>query len=212
MQGTQGLKPYRTIRENSETETVIQRSRFLARCLRIDAEADAVKAIEAERKRFYDARHHCYAWRIGESGMYTRSSDDGEPSGTAGAPILNVLTANDVTNVLCVVTRYFGGILLGTGGLTRAYGGAATSALEAAGILCMQPGTQFRAAMPYALWAALESRVRQLCTVDDVSYAEQVTAMLWIRAEDCARVLTFLRERSDGRLTPEPLGESRRAV
>ncbi len=211
MQGAQSLKPYCTICRDSETETTIQKSRFLARCFRVTEEAEAAAALASVRKLEWGAKHHCYAFRIGACGELTRSSDDGEPSGTAGAPILNVLLSRDVTDLLCVVTRYFGGILLGTGGLTRAYGGAAQSAVEAAGILRMSPGAQYRAVFSYPLWAAMEPRLRQVAAVDSVEYAECVTASFWIASDACEASLSELRERSDGRIKPEWMQDCMRA-
>ena len=105
MQDPQGIKAFRTIRHASETECVIQKSRFIGRCFPVTTEAEAVEKLDAVRKAHWDATHNCYAWRIGSGVMTARSSDDGEPSGTAGAPILNVLTRAGITTVLCEVTR-----------------------------------------------------------------------------------------------------------
>ena len=104
----------------SETELVEKRSRFLGRVWPVESEEEARARIEEIRKKHYDARHHCWCYRIREGGV-ERYSDDGEPQGTAGQPMLNVFQREGVTNVCCVVTRYFGGILLGAGGLVRAY-------------------------------------------------------------------------------------------
>ncbi len=126
-----------------EAEYVEKRSRFIARVWPVESEAEAVAHIEAIRKQHYDARHNVYAYILRDGGIM-RYSDDGEPQGTSGQPTLNVFRAQEITNFCCVVTRYFGGILLGTGGLVRAYSTAAKEALENAGINRM------------ALWKSIE--------------------------------------------------------
>ena len=115
----------------SETEFVEKRSRFIGHVWRVDSEEEARARIEEMKKRYYDARHNCWCYLIKDGPV--RYSDDGEPQGTAGQPMLNVFQREGVVNVVCVVTRYFGGILLGSGGLVRAYSKAAALALEAAG-------------------------------------------------------------------------------
>ena len=118
-----------------ESEFVEKRSRFISHLWRVESEAEARARIEEMKKKYYDARHNCPAFIIGRNRELTRCSDDGEPSGTAGKPILEVLMGAGVTNVAVVVTRYFGGTLLGTGGLVHAYGGAAREGLLAAGVI-----------------------------------------------------------------------------
>lgn len=118
----------------SETEFVEKRSRFIGHVWPVESEEEARGYIEAMKKKYYDARHNCWCYRIKEGGV-ERYSDDGEPQGTAGQPMLNVFQREEVTNVCCVVTRYFGGVLLGAGGLVRAYTQSAKDALDAAGDL-----------------------------------------------------------------------------
>ena len=113
----------------SETEFVEKRSRFIGHVWRVEGEEEARARIEEMKKRYYDARHNCWCYLLQEGGV-VRYSDDGEPQGTAGQPMLNVFQREGVTNVCCVVTRYFGGILLGTGGLVRAYQGSVKLGLE----------------------------------------------------------------------------------
>ncbi len=117
----------------AEAEFVEKRSRFIGNIWPVESEEEARAHIEEMRKKHYDSRHNCWAYRLREGGI-ERYSDDGEPQGTAGQPILNVFQREEVWNVVCVVTRYFGGILLGAGGLTRAYGRSAKDALDASGI------------------------------------------------------------------------------
>ena len=117
--------------QEAEAELTEKRSRFIGHIWRVDSEEEARRRIEETRKRHYAARHNCFCYLLRE-GMVLRYGDDGEPQGTAGQPMLNVFQKEEVANALCVVTRYFGGILLGAGGLTRAYGGTAKLALDAA--------------------------------------------------------------------------------
>ena len=120
-----------------EAELVEKRSRFIGQVWRVEREEEARERLEEVRRRFHDARHHCWCYVLRE-GNVLRYGDDGEPQGTAGQPMLNVFLKEEVVNAVCVVTRYFGGILLGAGGLTRAYGGTAKLALDAAGISRMR--------------------------------------------------------------------------
>ena len=123
---------YYTPGHYARTESKVKGSRFIAEAKRVDSVKDAEAEIAAIRKREYNATHHCTAYRIGSDGHIFRYNDDGEPNGTAGAPILRQIDARQLTNILVVVTRYYGGTKLGTGGLLRAYGEAASEALAAA--------------------------------------------------------------------------------
>ena len=126
-------KPYYTITQDTVFEQTIKKSRFIAHLYRITSEEDAQAKIAAVRAANPKANHNCFAYMLGDDDHIQRMSDDGEPSGTAGSPILEVLKANDVHDVLAVVTRYFGGIKLGAGGLIRAYNGTPAAAIEACG-------------------------------------------------------------------------------
>ena len=127
------MESYLVPGEYGEAELVEKRSRFIGQVWLVSSEEEARVRIEETRKKHYDARHNCWCFRLHDGGV-ERCSDDGEPQGTAGQPMLNVFQREDVTDVLCVVTRYFGGVLLGAGGLVRAYTQAAKDALDAAGI------------------------------------------------------------------------------
>ena len=129
--------------KTGNAEIVEKKSRFIGIVLNVASPEDAIDKVNLIKKKYYDARHNCYAYICGDDGMERRFSDDGEPSGTAGKPMMDVLAGSDVTNCLVVVTRYFGGTLLGTGGLVKAYSSAARLALEnaqltdvTAGIVC----------------------------------------------------------------------------
>ncbi len=117
----ENIRLYNTIDGTSEGEIIEKKSRFIATVMHVESEEEAIANIDRLKKQYWDARHNCYAFIIGKGSETMRFSDDGEPSGTAGKPILEVLKAKELTNILVVVTRYFGGVLLGTGGLVRAY-------------------------------------------------------------------------------------------
>ena len=151
-----------------------KRSRFLGRVFPVSSEEEARAHIEQVKKQHYDARHNCWCYLLKDGPE--RYSDDGEPQGTAGVPMLEVFRREGVTNLCCVVTRYFGGVLLGAGGLLRAYTKAAKEALDDAGLAVVRPWDRVRVECPYPLF----ERVRQLAekqggSVEDAAYAEAVT-------------------------------------
>lgn len=133
------MQSYKTVKQYGEGEIEEKKSRFLGKILPIKTEEEALAFIEKTKKQYWDARHNCYAYIIGEHCECVRCSDDGEPSGTAGKPMLEVLQNQELRNVVAVVTRYFGGTLLGTGGLVRAYTQATQEALKEAQIAAMTP-------------------------------------------------------------------------
>ena len=158
----------------SETEFVEKRSRFLGHVWPVDSEEEARARIEETRKKHYDARHNCWCYIIKDGPV--RYSDDGEPQGTAGQPMLNVFQREDITNVCCVVTRYFGGILLGAGGLVRAYGQAAKLALDAAGVCVVRRWAEVTVPCPYALFERVRQEVEAAGGVlGEMEYAADVT-------------------------------------
>ena len=120
----------RKIIKNGQREYIEKKSKFIAHIFNVESEQQAAVIIAEVKKKYWDARHNCYAYILGDKGEIQRFSDDGEPSGTAGKPILEVLSGNECSNCLCIVTRYFGGVLLGTGGLIRAYTSASKEALD----------------------------------------------------------------------------------
>ncbi|MGN0394590.1 MAG: YigZ family protein [Coprococcus sp.] len=132
------IEKYNTIISSGQDEIVEKKSRFIGYAVPVESEDEAYAFIESIKKKHYDARHNCFAFAIGSENTLYRFSDDGEPQGTAGKPILEVITGQQVVNVCIVVTRYFGGTLLGTGGLVRAYTEAAKLALADAGVKTME--------------------------------------------------------------------------
>ena len=146
------LTEYKTIYEGGIGEITEKKSRFIANSCHIESKEEAEEKINLIKKKYYDAKHNCFAFSIvdKEGNLLEKSSDDGEPSGTAGAPILNVIRKNNLNNVLIVVTRYFGGILLGTGGLTRAYSNTALESIENGKIIEVENGLQARLEIEYS--------------------------------------------------------------
>lgn len=140
---------YRTVEQEASAEIIEKKSRFIAELYPIESEEEALGILEKVRKRYWDARHHCWAFVIGEERPLERCSDDGEPSGTAGKPILEVIRGAELRNVLIVVTRYFGGTLLGTGGLVRAYTSSSKAAVEASDIVVKISGYKLKIQTDY---------------------------------------------------------------
>ena len=157
-----------------EAEFVEKRSRFIGQLWRVETEEEARAHIEEVRKQYHDARHHCFCYVLRE-GNILRYGDDGEPQGTAGQPMLNVFLKEEVTNTVCVVTRYFGGILLGAGGLTRAYGGTAKLTLDAAGISRMRLWAVLAVPCPYPMYERMRLLVEKSGgTVENADFGTDV--------------------------------------
>ncbi len=192
---------YYTIQRIGRGEYEEKRSRFLGEAIPISMEEEAAEHLSRIRKQYYDARHHCSAYVLGENRDRKRASDDGEPQGTAGLPILNVLEGAECTGVLIVVTRYFGGTLLGTGGLVRAYTNAAKAALEAAGPVCMQEGEILELGMDYSFLSPvryyLEKEGIKNCGTE---YMDRVLQRIVVPAGSVEKVRDGLRELSKDKI------------
>ena len=147
-----------------------KKSRFIGEAYRIRSEEEALSVLEAVRKRYYDARHHCYAYVLGVREDTVKCSDDGEPQKTAGVPILNVIRGAGLTDVLVVVTRYFGGTLLGTGGLQRAYTKAAALSVEDGGVLKRTPAARFTVGASYTDFG----KIRYYLTESGIGFSDEV--------------------------------------
>ncbi|MBR6033466.1 MAG: YigZ family protein [Clostridia bacterium] len=143
------MEEFLSIKEEAKAEITEKKSKFIAEVFYVETVKEAEEAIERVKKREHSAKHHCYAYRIIDEKIIEKMSDDGEPSGTAGAPILSILQGKNLNNVLVIVTRYFGGILLGTGGLVRAYSESATNAIEKAETKKMQKGAEIELEIRY---------------------------------------------------------------
>ena len=182
----------------AESEFTEKRSRFISHVWRVESEAEARARIEETKKRYYDARHNCWCYLLKEGGV-VRYSDDGEPQGTAGQPMLNVFQRENVTNVVCVVTRYFGGILLGAGGLTRAYSRSARDALAAAGAAEMGLWATADIPCPYALFERVRGEVTALGgTVDEAEYGADIRLRVSLPAQTAETLRARLTELSAG--------------
>ncbi len=196
----------------AEAEFVEKRSRFIGNIWPVESEEEARVHIEEMKKKHYDARHNCWAYRLREGGI-ERYSDDGEPQGTAGQPILNVFQREEVTNMVCVVTRYFGGILLGAGGLTRAYARSAKDALDASGISVVRPWSLMECDCPYPLFERLKL---ELLALDGVEGDHEFGALIAFRAllpqgtEE--QFALRLQEISAGAMEPRIIGTQWKAV
>lgn len=195
---------YRTVKQPGEAELVIKRSRFIGRCFPVADEQEALRLLEQVRRQHWDATHNCYAYSVGVSGACARYSDDGEPSGTAGLPMMETLRRSGVTDALVVVTRYFGGILLGAGGLVRAYSAAAAAAVRSAGEVEMCECVRLSLETPYPLWGRVEPLLRERAQLDEVRYEAAVHAVAWVRQEQSDALVRALIDRTDGRVVPAP--------
>lgn len=166
----------KTIKNNSISEIIEKKSKFIGQAFYVETKAEAEKIIQDKKKEYSDARHNCYAYSILEEGqIITKSSDDGEPSGTAGMPILNSIKENKITNILVIVTRYFGGILLGTGGLVRCYTKATTEAIKNANIIQKEIGYKIKFVTDYTKIEQLKYYLKQnTCNILGVTYLENI--------------------------------------
>ena len=196
------MKEYYTVRAAAEIEFTEKRSRFIGRCFPAATEEEALATLAALRRQHYDATHNCYAYAVGELGDIARFSDDGEPGGTAGLPMMEVLKKRGVTFALVVVTRYFGGILLGAGGLVRAYSRAASEAVAAAGVVCRKYTPLFSLTVPYPLWGMVESMLRSKAYPYSADYAECVRAVVCVPPEEESAFPAACVELTNAAITP----------
>ena len=193
-------------------ELVEKRSGFIGQVWRVDSESEARARIEEVRRQHYDARHHCWCYRIREEGV-ERYSDDGEPQGTAGQPMLNVFQRENVTNVVCVVTRYFGGILLGAGGLVRAYTQSAKDALDRAGISVVRRWVALEVPCAYAQFESMRREVLAFGgVVEQVDYAADVLLSVLIPEERSAAFSAHILDVSAGTVEALEAGEQLKDV
>ena len=192
---------------DAESEFVEKRSRFITHLWKVESEAEARSRIEEMKKKYYDARHNCWCYLLKE-GNVVRYSDDGEPQGTAGQPMLNVFQRQGVVNVCCVVTRYFGGILLGAGGLTRAYTKGAKDALDEAGIARMSLWTLWDVECTYPLFERMKLEIAAAGgVIRDTEYGADILLRAAFPAGAAEQFETRLTELSAGQLTMLEAGE-----
>lgn len=193
---------YLTLKSAATDETVINKSRFIVNAIPVTVETEAIEFIHSIREKYRDASHHCYAYIIGKNAGIQRYSDDGEPSGTAGLPMIECLKAKSLVDCCFVVTRYFGGILLGTGGLVRAYTESVINGIAAAGIVCMEETDRYLCEVPYSLWDKVNHAFRSVnCKVTDTEYAVSVCFTLELRSTESEYVLDKLTCLTNGMFT-----------
>lgn len=176
---------YYTIKKSSSHEIIIQRSRFICHLKRTDSEQQAQEFINEIRTQHKSANHNCFAYVIGENNAIQKAGDDGEPSGTAGVPMLEVLKKQDLRNVTAVVTRYFGGIKLGGGGLIRAYGSTVSEGLKHTGIVQRVRHQLYSVEIDYTLLGKVENELRQnVYRLDEIRYTDKVELLVYVNEKD----------------------------
>ncbi|MCI8361089.1 MAG: YigZ family protein [Clostridiales bacterium] len=201
------MDEYRTVPAAARAEFIEKRSRFIGSIRPVTTEEEAVAFIEQRRTEFWDAKHNVYAYIL-RQGQIQRYSDDHEPKGTAGVPVLEVLRKEGVTDCAVVVTRYFGGVLLGAGGLVRAYSHGAKIALDAAGIAVMRLCAVCRLDCAYAQYSQAEAAVRQFGgVVEDTEFAAGVTICFYLPCDRLPALRAAVTDQFCGTLVVEQTGE-----
>ena len=195
------MSAYKCIYEGGMGEIEEKKSRFICHVKPVETEEEATTFINEKKKEYWDARHNCSAFVIGKNAELTRCSDDGEPAGTAGRPMLEVLLNEEIRNVAVVVTRYFGGVLLGTGGLVRAYQAAVKAGLEASSIIEKQEGIKGSLCVDYTTVGKLQYVFEKNgYTVLESKYEESVTFILLIPKEEWDAAVKMITEATMGRV------------
>lgn len=188
-----------TIKQSGTYEVIIQKSKFIAHFKRVSHEEEAQAFIQQIKKEHWSANHNCSAYIIGARDEHQKANDDGEPSGTAGMPMLEVLRKRNLKDTVVVVTRYFGGIKLGGGGLIRAYGGTVSEGLDAIGIVERVPMQQISLTVDYTWIGKVENELRQSSyLLDDILYADQVTFNVSVPVEETESALEWLVDMTNG--------------
>lgn len=206
MDHIQELEQYTMLSKGAQAELVEKKSRFIATVRPVSTEEEAVAFIEEMRKKYYDARHNCSAFVIGSRGELTRSSDDGEPSGTAGRPMLEVLTGSGIRNIAVVVTRYFGGTLLGTGGLVRAYSGAVKLALAQCETVERRFGVKLRIKTDYNGIGKIQYLLgNKGIAIRDSVYGADVELIVLVPVQEYERLLAELVDVTGGKADLEEI-------
>ncbi len=188
------------------TEFTEKKSRFIGRCFRVNSAEEAMARLAEVRKMHSDATHNCWAYSL--SSGEKRFSDDGEPGGTAGMPIMDTLIKRDITDALIVVTRYFGGILLGSGGLVRAYSRSASDALSLSGEGLMAPCTVIAFSADYPRFGQIEGFVKSESIVDSIEFQENVRFRVTVPNEKLDGFIRTLSDKTDGKTVPAVVGET----
>ena len=193
---------FKTIKEDGQVQEEIKKSRFICHAKRVYSEEEARVFITAIKKKHYKATHNCSAFIIGERSEIKRTSDDGEPSGTAGVPMLGVLENHNLTNVCMVVTRYFGGIKLGAGGLIRAYAGSVALAVKEIGIIEIKEQAGIAIQMSYTQYQEYNNFLKKHTLMElDTNFTDQVDTMIYVDKEEKENMKAALIEFFHGKVT-----------
>ena len=193
---------FRTIKEDGQVQEEIKKSRFICHAKRVYSEEEARDFITAIKKEHYKATHNCSAFIIGERSEIKRTSDDGEPSGTAGVPMLGVLENHNLTNICVVVTRYFGGIKLGAGGLIRAYASSVALAVKEIGIIEIKEQAGIAIQMSYAQYQEYGNFLKEHNLIElETSFTDQVDTMIYVDKEEKENIKAALVEFFNGKVT-----------
>lgn len=195
------MNEYQTLQSAAETEYIVQKSRFIGHAAPVSSAEDALAFLEGIKREHRGASHHCFAYVIVKNKGIIRYSDDGEPSGTAGKPIVEVMLLKDVVDSIVVVTRYFGGILLGAGGLVRAYAHTAALALDAAHVCTMYETARWRLRIAYPLWDKVNHVLKSLpVIIEETEFLEAVKVTLLCCMADGDAVNADLLKATDGKI------------
>ncbi|KXU05211.1 YigZ family protein [Streptococcus oralis] len=193
---------FRTIKEDGQVQEEIKKSRFICHAKRVYSEEEARDFITAIKKEHYKATHNCSAFIVGERSEIKRTNDDGEPSGTAGVPMLGVLENHNLTNVCVVVTRYFGGIKLGAGGLIRAYAGSVALAVKEIGIIEIKEQAGIAIQMSYAQYQEYSNFLREhKLTEIETNFTDQIDTIIYVDKEEKENIKSALVEFFNGKVT-----------
>ncbi|MGD7052975.1 YigZ family protein [Sutcliffiella horikoshii] len=200
------LSHYYTVKGQGEHEIIIQKSRFIAHVARATTEEEAQNFIQEIKKKHWDATHNCSAYMIGESNQVQKANDDGEPSGTAGVPILEVLKKKDLKDTVVVITRYFGGIKLGAGGLIRAYGKATSEGIAATGMVERKLVQIMHTNVEYTLLGKIENELRSssIHLLKDIHYLEDVTFDVYVEEDKHQVYLDWMIDLTNGKAKTTP--------
>lgn len=197
------MNEYTTVKEPFSAELVIKKSRFIGQIYPAASFEEAGELLETVKKKYWDATHNCSAMIIGEKGEFSRCSDDGEPQGTAGVPMLEALKHSGLTNVLAIVTRYFGGTLLGAGGLVRAYTQSVAEAVKGAQRILRKPYCVFEMELPFPLWGKAEAKLLDAGhKLKDTAYTSCVQAAFYVEPKEREAFLKLMAELSAGKVVP----------
>lgn len=199
------MKEFKTIKTDGQVEEEIKKSQFICSIKRVETEEEAREFINQVKKEHYKASHNCSAFILGETMTIKRSSDDGEPSGTAGVPMLTVLENNELTNLVAVVTRYFGGTKLGAGGLIRAYAGAVARAVKELGRVIVKEQEGIAISMSYAQYQEFANwRVAHQLEEYNTQFTTDVMTMIFVDKTDLEATIASLIEYYNGKITATP--------